>query len=157
MSTRTAAALVLVLLLPACSLLGDRPAATAFDEAGMRSDPEPLTRRFPALGTPRSVRWQSGRVGDNRVPGPSTLWIDAVVTLEPQVAANLRVVAAQKDPAWAGKPQPVDLVPGVAAEVPDGQLVGSQALDSEVSHEQWYARVRLVEGRDVLLLSAHGE
>ena len=48
---------------------------------GLRTDSDPLTKRYAVLGTPRGVTWVSGTVGDERVPGPSTYWIDAVVVL----------------------------------------------------------------------------
>lgn len=41
---------------------------------------EPLTKRFSVLADPREVQWMSGTYGNPRNPGPSTYWIDAVIT-----------------------------------------------------------------------------
>ncbi|MCL2490908.1 MAG: hypothetical protein FWF36_09375, partial [Propionibacteriaceae bacterium] len=46
-----------------------------------RTDLEPLTKRFPLLGSPVAAIWYSGQMGDDSIPGPTTYWIDAVVTL----------------------------------------------------------------------------
>ncbi len=56
----------------------------------MRTDLEPLTKRFSALGGPVSATWMSGTMGDARVPGPSTYWLDAIVELAPMRARDLR-------------------------------------------------------------------
>lgn len=118
----------------------------------MRTDTDPLISRFPALGQPTSVRWQSGTLGDDRVPGPSTYWIDAVVTLDPGTADSLR---AEYAPA-AGGPAP-DLVAEVAAAAPSGELIRSDSLDSALSRGGWDVDAWLVEGQDVLVLSGIGE
>src|SRR6478609_3826266 len=61
------------------------PSATRADPGPVRHDPKPLTKRFPGLGVPVSVTWQSGTMGDPAVPGPSTYWIDAAAQLQPPV------------------------------------------------------------------------
>lgn len=91
-------------------------------------------------------------LGDERAPGPSTYWIDAVVTLEPAVADELRQT---HDPS-AGGAAP-DLVDDVAAKVPDGELTRSDALDASLTHDGWDVDAWLVEGQDVLVLSAVGD
>ncbi|MGH3924653.1 MAG: hypothetical protein ACRDTT_17630, partial [Pseudonocardiaceae bacterium] len=48
----------------------------------LRTDEEPLTKRFSVLEAPLEVRWMSGTYGSSRNPGPSTYWIDAVITLD---------------------------------------------------------------------------
>lgn len=94
-----------------------------------------------------------GVTGDDRAPGPSTYWIDAVVILEPGVAERLREDASlERDPVSAGV-GPLDPVPDVAAKVPEGEPVGSRALNAAFSAEELSIDARLVEGRDVIVLS----
>ena len=64
-------------------------AASKSGDGTLRTDLEPLTTRFAALGAPVSAQWSSGTMGDSRVPGPSTYWIDAVVVVSPDVASRL--------------------------------------------------------------------
>ena len=117
------------------------------DERGMRTDLEPLTKRFPALGQPVSARWESGTLGDDRAPGPSSYWIDGVVELDAKVADRMR---REAEPASEARP---DLTPDVAAEVPQGRLAAVPDLD----HDGWDAQGWLVEGADTLVLSARGQ
>ena len=89
------------------------PSATRADPGPVRHDPEPLTKRFPGLGVPVSVTWQSGTMGDPAVPGPSTYWIDAAAQLQPPVMQSLRATAGLTDTAAP------DLPDTVRAAVPD--------------------------------------
>lgn len=141
-------------LLTGCSLLpggsgteGEDVPVKNVDERGMRTELEPLTKRFPALGQPVSAQWESGTLGDDRGPGPTSYWIDAVVELDPQVANTMRLDA---QPPSGQRP---DLTPDVAAEVPDGRLAAVPDLD----HDGWDAQAWLVEGTDTLVLSARGQ
>lgn len=59
------------------------------EQAQVRTDPSPVTRRFPDLGTPVAVSWIGGTLGDDRVPGPSRFFVDAVVSLADGDAARL--------------------------------------------------------------------
>jgi len=63
-----------------------------------RTDLEPLTKRFSALGDPVAATWISGTMGSSDVPGPSTYWIDAVVEVTPAQADELRRDYAPKPP-----------------------------------------------------------
>ena len=56
----------------------------------LRTDLEPLTSRSDAIGSPSSARWMSGTTGDDRVPGPSTYRIDAVISLDATTTESLR-------------------------------------------------------------------
>ena len=93
-----------------------------------RHDLAPLTKRFPALGLPTTARWYSGTLGDDRVPGPSSYWIDAVVTLEPSAAKSLATDYAA-EPA-STRPNVVKALRGA---VPTGPLVTSEQLDRALS------------------------
>ncbi|MBL8931216.1 MAG: hypothetical protein JNL54_13940 [Kineosporiaceae bacterium] len=128
------------------------PAATKHLDGGLRSDPAPVLQRLPGLPQPRTISWASGVFGDPRNPGPSTYWIDAVVTLAAPDAARLAPMATEPRPA------PTDLASPVAALLPAGDLLGSASLDAAASPVTgWGARVYLVEGTSTLLITAVGE
>lgn len=142
--------LVVLITLSGCASVGGQEKQV--DERGMRTDLDPLTSRFPAIGEPVSASWMSGTLGDRDAPGPSSYWIDGVVTLAPDTAERLR---AEHAPAPGGDGP--DLVEEVARLVPDAELTRSDALDAAVSHDGWAVRAWLVTGEDVLVLEAKGE
>lgn len=116
----------------------------------VRHDLEPLTKRFSALGTPVSATWMSGTLSGD-APGPSTYWIDAVVTLGPEAAQSLR------DLAPAAASDSPDVPQQVKAEIPSGDLLSSPALDAKFAQGQFRAKVYLVEGTDTVVVVALGE
>ncbi len=89
----------------------------------MRTDLEPLTKRFEAIGVPARAVWMSGTTGDERVPGPTTYWIDAVITLDAETAQMLRsdFGALETDSVPA-------VVDGLAEKLPSGPLLTSDEL-----------------------------
>ena len=99
------------------------PAAERNEGGPVRTDLAPLTRRFRSLGDPEAAHWQSGTLGDGRAPGPTSYWIDAIVQVRPDTAAQLRERATQQ-------PRPAPRVAeALAGDLPAGQWVGSDALD----------------------------
>lgn len=147
---------ILALVLTGCSGPGGgdtgRSADKQVDERGMRTDLEPLTSRFPVLGDPVSAQWQSGTLGDADVPGPTSYWIDGVVSLSPEVADRLR---DEHEPVAGG--QSPDVVEAVADVIPKGALTRSDSLDGALSQGEWAVHGWLVEGQDVLVLEAKGQ
>jgi hypothetical protein len=136
--------LALVLLLAAgCAA---PPAADPLERAEVRTDPAPITSRFPALGAPLAVTWIGGTLGDDRVPGPSRFFLEAVVALAPADVERLRATHA----AVAGGPP---AVPG-----PLRAAAGERAwteLAGVPGPAQWSTRVWLAA--DVAYVSARGE
>lgn len=116
----------------------------------LRSDLPPLLKRFPLLGRPERVQWMSGTMGDARVPGPSTYWIDAVVQLQPEHAARLR----QQHAPQPGHDAP-DVVQALRPLLPPGPYARSAALDAALSQQGFVARAWL--SGDHLVLVALGE
>jgi len=116
----------------------------------VRTDLEPLTKRFSALGQPVSATWMSGTLGGD-APGPSTYWIDAVVKVAPETAATLR----------ATSPQPATETPGVEdgvrAGLPSGQLLTSKALDALFAQGSFRAKAYLAADSDTVVLVALGQ
>ncbi|SMC48394.1 hypothetical protein [Janibacter indicus] len=120
----------------------------AVDERGTRTDLDPLTSRFPDLGEPVSATWQSGTLGDDRsAPGPSTYWIDAVVTVEPGVADSLRAQPS------SDSGRDMDLVDAVADEVGEGDF----APVAVGGPDMWQVDAWVAADRDVVVISARGE
>lgn len=128
-------------------------AATKQLSGGLRTDLEPLTRRFPALGVPVRAAWASGTMGSDQVPGPSTYWIDAVVTLAPDTATILRAYAVSS-PVVSSSPAVVDLV---RPQLPSGSLRTSAELSRAVSVQGWAVTAYLADGTDVLVLTGTGD
>lgn len=124
-------------------------AATRDDTAPVREDLAPLTKRFLALGEPVKARWKSGTMGDARVPGPSTYWIDAVVQVTPAVADQLAAGTSS-----AGAPQ---VVKDLVVELPAGPWVGSVELDRTLSTNGFGSVVRLAPASGTVVLRSLGE
>ncbi|MCS5715706.1 hypothetical protein NVV95_14240 [Herbiconiux sp. CPCC 205716] len=115
----------------------------------LRTDLEPLTSRFPLLADAESVTWMSGTLGDDSVPGPSTYWIDAVVTLP---AADAEKLAADTQPAPATADPVVES--GLEAALPDGPYLTSDALDAAFSPGDIRTTAHLAaDGRTLVLRS----
>lgn len=84
----------------------DRAASPTASAPVVRTDREPIARRFPALGDFRQVHWLGGVVGGassgrGSVPGPSTYWIHAVVV--PDEAGYRRITSRFT---WNEAPRP---------------------------------------------------
>lgn len=150
------AALAVIGSLSACSPFSEpsrSPMSTTAEKNGdgrLRTDLEPLTSRFAALDQPVSAAWMSGELGSGRVPGPTSYWIDAVVTVTPATAARLRELATEDAAA-------VEVVEELASHVPQGALRTSDALDVEFSQDGWHTRAWLVDGADVVVLASKGQ
>jgi hypothetical protein len=124
--------------------------ATKTGTGDVRTDLEPLTKRFSALGRPVSATWMSGTL-DGDAPGPSTYWIDAVVHVTPETAATLRSAA----------PEPTtetpDVEDGVRTAVPSGQLLRSTSLDALFAQGSFRAKAYLAADSDTVVLVALGQ
>ena len=81
----------------------------------LRTDGEPLTKRFPILEAPLEVQWMSGTHGDSRNPGPSTYWIDSVITLSDDQIDGLTAAYSP-----ASNDQTPSLVDGMKEYLPPG-------------------------------------
>ncbi|WP_233604741.1 hypothetical protein [Micromonospora sp. HM5-17] len=100
--------IVLVGLVAFTGLVGctDQPVATppvsrgmqgtpATEGSGMsagavRTDREPIARRFPRLGDFSEVHWLGSTIGGSGVPGPSDVLIQGLVVLRPEDLAAAR-------------------------------------------------------------------
>lgn len=143
-------ALVAAVALVGCQGQEQRP-AVKWGPGEVRTDLEPLVQRFPVLGTPSAARWMSGAYGRADVPGPSTYWIDAVVTLS---AADVERVEATYAPTDQGRSP--DVVEGMRGRLPEGPFLTGDALDAAFAHERWYASAYLDRKSGELVLVATG-
>lgn len=140
---------VLAVLLAGC---GEAPRPAGKSGTGeLRTDLEPLTKRFSALGSPERVRWMSGTFGSGRAPGPSTYWIDAVITLPQSKIDELK--SAHVPQSAGATPHVVD---GLRAELPAGKFLTGDRLDRAFSHDTWAARAYLSADNGTLVLVATG-
>jgi len=105
---RRSLGIVLVGLVAFTGLVGctDQPVATppvsrgtqgtpATEGSGMsagavRTDREPIARRFPRLGDFSEVHWLGSTIGGSGVPGPSDVLIQGLVVLRPEDLAAAR-------------------------------------------------------------------
>lgn len=115
----------------------------------LRTDLAPLTSRFGLLESAESATWLSGRMGDDSVPGPSTYWIDAIVTLpEADYQALLddyRAVGTTTAPVVES---PLD------EQLPDGLYLASPELDAAFSQDAFRSTVHLsTDGQTLILRS----
>ncbi|WP_280833025.1 hypothetical protein [Mycolicibacterium frederiksbergense] len=118
----------------------------------VRHELEPLTKRFPALGSPVTASWVSGDMGDPQVPGPSLYWIDSIVELSPAVADDLKAKY---------RPVPTSAQPDVwetlRANLPAGGYLASDQLDSAFTSTKIKAKAFLAENAPVVIITATGE
>jgi hypothetical protein len=155
-----AALAVVALALSGCTGGGDAPVPSApyatkqsisKGEIGpLRTDVEPIAKRYPGLGTIVSAQWFGGALGDARVPGPSTVWIDAVIEVEPATMARLRSAAATT------RNETPDIVPELVPLLPAGPYGRSGALDTAVKGTL-LTRVWLPPAGNQLVIAAMGQ
>ncbi|WP_285028430.1 hypothetical protein [Plantibacter sp. ME-Dv--P-122b] len=127
--------------------------ATRSGTGEIRHQLGPLTDRFPQLATALSATWMSGTMGDERVPGPSTYWIDAVVVLDEAGYAELRALA----PGEAGSSEEAelpDLDAGLDDALPPGPFARSSALDDAFSQDGRSTQVFLDDATSSVILTS---
>ena len=122
-----------------------QPSAEKSGTGELRHDTEPLTSRFAPLDGLQSASWMSGTLGD--APGPSTYWIDAIVTLSVEQYESLR---STSDVTPASDAPPV--IAALAAELPEGAYVRSSELNAQFSLEQYRTEVFLNDDTRTLVL-----
>lgn len=131
---------------------GPGAAAEAAAESTVRTDREPIEKRFPGLGAFSSVHWLGGTVGDDRVPGPSLYFVEAVVQL---AATDLTRLTANPDLATAADPKPpAPLLPFVPEA---GGWSRSEQLEAGFAPPGWQAEILLHRDTGTAVISARGE
>lgn len=115
------------------------------EQTELRHETEPLVQRFPGLGQPVSASWMI-RTVEYKKDEPPTRYLDAVVELEPKVAAELRTKAA------TSKPTPFRLSSPLDELAPEGLYLTSAELNRTVGGPNWKSPVSLHETRDILVI-----
>lgn len=138
-----------------CQVLGDRSAddtdAKKLGYGELRTDVEPLAQRFAMLRTAQAVRWMSGLYGQPRNPGPSTYWIDAVITLNPD-----QIVELSRAHGPTTRVKRPNVVYGMREQLPAGPFRGGTALNAAFTQGSWTAQVYLAPNSHQLVLLAKG-
>lgn len=142
------AAIAIALLLSGCAPSAPAPAERS-GTGELRHDLKPLTDRLPPLADAAEATWMSGTLGDDRAPGPSTYWIDAVVTLDDTDFADLR---AEADAQATTEAPTVD--PGLDDDVPDGPYLRSDALDELFSPDGYETNVFLDDATHTVIVTS---
>ena len=116
----------------------------------LRTDLAPLIARFDELADAESAQWSSGSLGgDDRVPGPSTSWIDAVVVL-PQSSYD----AVRSAHEYAESAEAPSVADALAASVPAGPLLVSDELDQRFGFSEGSSDVYLDDATHSLVISS---
>ncbi|MDR2896394.1 MAG: hypothetical protein LBV30_07065 [Propionibacteriaceae bacterium] len=118
----------------------------------LRTDAQPLITRFPLIGQPESVAWYSGTMSGD-APGPSTYWIDAVITVTPDVGDRLAALATQ--PVLTAPDVVEDLTTQLPRELMTGPDLGP-ALTKDGEHDFWVTAYYSPSSRQ-LVITALGE
>lgn len=118
----------------------------------VRHELEPLTKRFPALGSPVSASWVSGDMGDPRVPGPSLYWIDAIIEVSPATADRLK--ATHRPVPTADQP---DVWETLRGNLPQGGYLAGDQLDRAFRSTKISGHVFLAADAPVVVITATGE
>lgn len=135
----------------------DRTEATTVQPEEVRHDLEPLTKRFAALGSPKSASWIGGaKSPDNStsrvdIPGPSSYWLEAVIELDPAVASGLRTKHIAGQPSQPAQPE---IRPALRPLVPESAYVRSDSLDAVFTVNNWYSKAYLDQDRPTLVLTS---
>ncbi|QYN41035.1 hypothetical protein K1T35_47695 (plasmid) [Pseudonocardia sp. DSM 110487] len=124
----------------------------------MRTDRTPIAERFPRLGSFVEVRWVGGRAGDERVPGPSTYFIEAVVTLSPDDVARL-ASSFELTPAASPPRSPASLTSFLEGRGLEerGRWWTSTELEAGFGPSGWVSDVFIALDEGVAYVSARGE
>ena len=101
------------------------------------------------IGVPEQVSWVTWNSASRGVPGPTTYWIDAVITLAPQTTSTLL-----RDVAPAAQGRVPSVQDALRPAVPPGPFLSGTALNEALSTSGWSSVAYLDDERNQLVLSA---
>lgn len=168
-----AAVAIVTPALPGCGILPSRehrsPHAAAEDRS-VQHRWEPLAKHFPSAGNPITVSWvKVGSCDGDRIPGPCDYWLDAIIEIQPALAAALRTkhianlhptdrpgppdLEDYLDDPDPGKPPYPDVMAELKPFLPPGPYVTSESLDKAFS-TYWPTRAYLHHTRPILVMDS---
>ncbi|WP_279367912.1 hypothetical protein [Microbacterium testaceum] len=112
----------------------------------LRTDLEPIAKRYPQLAAAESIKWMGGTTGSSDV-GPTTYWVDVVAVIPQSEVEALRALGD-----LSSVPAP-EVVSGMRAELPAGPFEGGPALDELFSASGHNATVALDPRARTIVLS----
>ncbi|MEU0398847.1 hypothetical protein ABZ318_01085 [Streptomyces sp. NPDC006197] len=121
-------------------------------EAEVRTDREPVEKRFPQFGRFTGVEWAATPLGqaDSRVPGPTDVRLSGVATL-----ARADVQRLLKEYDWVPAGQPPAVLGSIASEVPEGAAWRTSGeFTSEVTRDVYTGSFHLDPEAGVMVFDA---
>lgn len=155
---------VLAVGLSGCDLVGSGGADGPSGEAARTSegrtvdkaaqtDAEPVRTRTRHLPEDAAYLWWSGTLGSD-APGSAGYWVDAIVTLSPAQAQELRALCT---PDGAPVPGTPEAVPELLAELTDEDFSECPGIADHVRAEGWSPRAWISAASPVVVLTLQGE
>ncbi|WP_432029624.1 hypothetical protein [Streptomyces sp. 1222.5] len=141
---RSALALGLAAVLSACTSTHGESA----DSGGVRTDPEPLERRFTALGPLSDAHWLGVVLGtdhDSRVPGPTDVRVVGFARLRAGAVAALQGASPRGFQPAQPRRLPHTLVPFMPEKA---RWVRSESFDRHMTGERYSGTFFLDPGAD---------
>ena len=142
-----AVAVVVGTALSGCS---DTPSTNEGEAASaeMRTDIEPLAGRLPALGSDFTAQWFSNTTFDQRASGPSSFWINALVT--PANGVEHLIDGGSLTPSTP------DVRDQLAEILPECEWESSTDIDRAWGPLDWDTNVWFCQERDQLVITMAG-
>ena len=137
---------------PSSSRTEQGTGAAKHGDGTVKTNLDSITNRVPGLAGATAVSWTGGTTGDDRAPGPTTYWIDAVLDVPAETLSELRTTFETK---------PVDapdLAPALEGVLPEGPFESSFELDKSLSSGDWQVQAYLAPDSNqlvVLILGGH--
>lgn len=119
------------------------------EAAPLRTDLEPIASRWPQLGDIQQAHWVGGILTDERVPGPNTHFIEAVVVLTP---AEMTRLTDQYQ--YAPGPPPPDPPASLLPYLPEGTWLNDEEADQAFSSNDLTTGVFLHPEDAIVYISA---
>lgn len=128
-------------------------ASPAEKKCDVRTEPEPIRKRFLQLGEPRRTRWCAIVLGveNSRVPGPTDVRMVAVVEVTPDALKRILVYGTFAPAVPENVPPAlVDAVP----ELRDARWTASEAFDASVTREAYTGTFYVDRAKRLVLVDA---
>lgn len=119
------------------------------------TDSAPVLDRTRGLPDDARFLWFSGTLGGD-APGPSTYWLDAMVTMTEHQAQKLREVCPP-DGVSVGSASAPDVLDALETQIPVDDLMECPELATQIEVDGWQTRAWMSPTEPVLVLSLLGQ